>query len=87
MSPEAPEPAERQGRSLKGWLKLALKFVVTSVLVGWIVTQVEWDGFVENLDRYTWVSIVVVVLLWWAMLFPSVWKWQMLLRVHGLKYR
>ncbi|MEM9417730.1 MAG: lysylphosphatidylglycerol synthase transmembrane domain-containing protein [Planctomycetota bacterium] len=83
----AEETSAPKAQPLKKWLKLGLKFVVTSVLVGWIVTQVEWDGFVENLDRYTWGAIAVVVLLWWAMLFPSVWKWQMLLRVHSLKYR
>lgn len=85
QTPSAPADPAKRGR-IPGWAKLTLKFVVTALLVGWIVTQVEWDSFIDNLDKYTWGPIVVVVLLWWAMLFPSVWKWQILLRVHGLKY-
>ncbi len=81
--PAATEP--KRGR-ISDWLKLTLKFVVTTLLIGWIVTQVEWNDFIENMKHYTWGPIAVVVFLWWAMLLPSVWKWQMLLRVHGLKY-
>lgn len=82
-----PTPDATPKRKLvPGWAKLTLKFVVTLLLVWWIVTQVEWNGFVDNLQHYSWGLIAATVFLWLTMLFTSVWKWDLLLGVHGLKY-
>lgn len=82
----ADQPADPRGKSLKKRAWFFIKLVVTVGLIGWILTQVDWVDFWNNLISFQWWVITVVMVIWVVALSVSVMKWQQLLRVHGLYY-
>ena len=68
-------------------LLLGLKLVVTGVFCAWIVAYVDWGQFWSTLLASKLWAIGLVLLMRFAGLAVSAFKWQQLLAIHSTAYR
>lgn len=72
--------------STRRWLMTGAKLLVTSALCWLIVSWIDWTTFLATLKnaRYELIALVFVLSLLGVAI--SAWKWQILLRGHGISF-
>lgn len=82
-----PAPAVRSARP--GWrrLLLSLKLVITTGLLVWVFSLVDWSEFWRVLAASRLWIVGLVVVMRFAGLALSSFKWQQLLAIHSVRYR
>lgn len=83
-APEGNAPSA--GGSAGGGWKLALKLVVTVGLLMVIFWQVDWADLVRTFRMARLSLVGIVALLMMLSVTISAYKWQQLLRIHGLRH-
>ncbi len=74
---------KRRLRSVVMW---AIKLTVTAAICAWLFRNVDWRSFWQTALSLHPASLLVLLGLAIAGIMLSAWKWQILLRMHGVDY-
>lgn len=69
----------------KNYLIFLLKLIITVILVGLIIRQIEWPAFVAQFRNLNWFYLGIMILLWPPSLAITAYRWQFLLSAMGIR--
>jgi uncharacterized protein (TIRG00374 family) len=87
MTSTPPVPPRRLSPVASNRVRWALRFIAAAAVIFVLAYHVDWRALPGQIDRISWSHALVAFLAMSAQFLLGPWKWQIALRMHGLRRR